>query len=120
MNAFSKAPSVCDDSASDEALIIAIAPAPPGWWAVWRDADGEMLEPVPAFAMVESGWQEVDDARLVAPARTHRMRWGQAMVHDGNGGCSLMLAERRDGYCGLRYVAPGADPATAWASDCSA
>ncbi len=27
-------------------------PAPPGWFAVWRDDAGELLEPVPMFAQV--------------------------------------------------------------------
>lgn len=105
-----------DGAGNDDAVILSVMPAPPGWWAVWRDDAGEVLEPVPMFALVETTWQETDPARPREPARMHRVRWVQAMTHDGNAGCALGLAEGTDGYCGLRYYAPGTGP-TSWASD---
>lgn len=116
MNARQDANGARDDATSDEPMIVAIVPAPPGWWTVWRDDSGEVLEPVPMFALVETTWPEFDPDRPRGPVRTHRARWVQAMTHDGNAGCALGLAERSDGYCGLRYFAPGTGP-TSWASD---
>lgn len=85
----------------DETRILSIATAGPGWWAVWRDDTGEVLEPVPAWALVENGG----------------FRWVAPMVPYGDRTASLELTERRDGYCGLRYFLPGAEPMQAWASD---
>lgn len=117
MTAFPKAQGACIEAGEDEPLIVAIVPAPPGWFAVWRDDAGEVLEPVPLFALLECTWQESGGDKPGALVRTRRVRWAQAMAHDGAGACTLGLAERSDGYCGLRYFAPGAEPVRAWASD---
>lgn len=85
----------------DETRIVSITAAAPGWWAVWRDEAGEMLEPVAAWAQVESGG----------------FQWASALVSFGERTAALELAERHDGYCGLRYFVPGAEPMRAWASD---
>lgn len=85
----------------DEIRIVSIAATTPGWWAVWRDDAGEVLEPVAAWAMVQQ-----DGFKWVAP-----------MVPYGDNCASLEVTERRNGYCGLRYFAPGAEPMKAWASD---
>jgi len=85
----------------DETRIVSITAAAPGWWAVWRDDAGEVLEPVPAWALVEC-----DGFRWVAP-----------MVPYGDRCASLELTERCNGYCGLRYFAPGAEPVQSWATD---
>lgn len=40
----------------DEAHILSIIPAPPGWFALWRDNDGETWEPVACWALVQYRW----------------------------------------------------------------
>jgi len=114
---FPKAPGARVEVADDELLIVAIVPAPPGWFAVWRDGAGELLEPVPMFALVECAWPERDPDKPGAPVRMHRVRWAQAMTHDAQGACTFELAERADGYCGMLYYAPGSEPAQVFASD---
>lgn len=89
------------DAAKDDPQIVAIIPAIPGWWAVWRDDTGEVLDPVPAWALVEHG----------------RYRWPAALVPYGENSPDLQLANSDSGYCGLRYFAPGAEPLPAWAPD---
>jgi len=39
--------------APDEPQIESLTSAQPGWYAVWRDDGGELLEPVAAWALVE-------------------------------------------------------------------
>ena len=85
----------------DEPQIVNIIPAAPGWWAVWRDDSGEVLEPIAAWALVSH----------------EGFRWAEALVAYGEKSTALELATRRDGYCGLRYFAPGNDPVPAYASD---
>lgn len=85
----------------DETRVVAMVSAAPGWWAVWRDDAGEVLEPVAAWALIENGG----------------LRWASALVPDGEHATSLGVAELHKGYCGLRYFAPGAEPMRAWASD---
>lgn len=85
----------------DEPQIVSIIPAVPGWWAVWRDDASETLEPIAAWALVSH----------------EGYRWAEALVAYGEKSCALELATRRDGYCGLRYFAPGNDPVPAYASD---
>lgn len=97
-----------------EPRIVSIIPASPGWWAVWSDAAGEVLDPIAAFALVEDGWIGSDSS---GRARREEIRYVEAMVHSGMGDASLVLASSTDGYRGLRYYAPGAEPVTAWASD---
>jgi hypothetical protein len=87
--------------ASDDPQIESLTPAQPGWYAVWRDDGGELLEPVAAWALVEQ----------------EGFRWAEAMVPYGERSAALELAARRDGYCGLRYFPPGDEAAPAWASD---
>ncbi len=116
MSDFPKAPGACAEVADDEPLIVAIVPAPPGWFAVWRDGAGELLEPVPMFALVECAWTEGDTDKPGAPVRMRRERWAQAMTHDAQGACTFTLAERDHGYCGMRYYAPGNEPAQVFAS----
>lgn len=85
----------------DETRILSIITAGPGWWAVWQDDAGKLLEPVAAWALVEKdGYQ-----------------WPDALVPFGENTAALELAERRNGYCGVRYFAPGAEPMREWASD---
>lgn len=87
-------------SRHDEApCILEINPAV-GYWLVWRDASGELLEPMPAWATVEQDGS----------------RWVEPMAYAGFG-LGLELACRDPGYCGLRWFAPGAEPMQQWASD---
>ena len=83
----------------DELRIVAIIPAAPGWWVVWRDDAGEVLDPVPAWALVEQDG----------------FRWVQPLAPDGVGALQLTSEDRQ--YGDLRYFAPGAEPMKAWASD---
>ena len=85
----------------DAPQIEAVEAAPSGWWAVWRDDAGEVLEPVACWALVSQGG----------------FRWTEALVPYGERTTALELASNRDGYCGLRYFTPGNEPKTAWASD---
>lgn len=100
--------------ADEEPRIVAIVPALPGWWVVWRDELGETLEPVPVFALVESSWHEREPGGAM---QTRRVQWSQAMTHAGDGGCTLALADQCNGYHALRYYAPGNEPMPAWGSD---
>jgi hypothetical protein len=85
----------------DAPEIVSFEAAPPGWYAVWRDDSGEVLEPVAGWALVSQGGY----------------RWVEALVPYGESTAALELACRRNGYCGLRYFTPGNEPSPAWASD---
>lgn len=87
----------------DDPVILSIVPALPGWWAVWQDSAGEVMEPIACWALVE--------VRDETPAR----RYVQAMTYHGDGTASLDLAN--EGYVGVRYFAPGADPMRRWPSE---
>ena len=82
----------------DTPLILSITPALPGWWAVWKDASGEVVEPVACWALVE-----VPGGMFSEP-----LRYAQAMTYQGEATATVDLADK--GYCGVRYYAPGTEP----------
>lgn len=87
----------------DDPMILSIVSALPGWWAVWADDTGEVMDPIACWALVE--------VRDETPAR----RYVQAMTSHGDGTASLAFAI--DGYVGVRYFAPGAEPMRRWSSE---